>query len=93
MPPVADAYQLITPALAVAPKVTVPVPQIAAGVVAVTVGIAFTVITELLLDAVVVDIQLAFEVNTTFIVSLVNNDDVVNTFEFVPTLTPFFNHW
>ena len=93
VPPVAAAYQFKVPALAVAPKVAVPVPQIAAGVVAVTVGMAFTVITELLLIAVVVETQLAFDVNTTFIVSLVSNDEVVNTVEFVPTLTPFFNHW
>ena len=43
VPPVAAAYQLIVPALAVAPKVTVPVPQRLAGVVPVMVGIAFTV--------------------------------------------------
>jgi hypothetical protein len=41
-PPVAAAYQLMVPALAVAPNVTVPAPQRLAGVVAVTVG-AFTV--------------------------------------------------
>ena len=93
VPPVAAAYQFKVPALAVAPKVAVPVPHIAAGVVAVTVGIAFTVMTELLLVAIVVDTQLALEVKTTLIVSFVNNDEVVNTVEFVPTLTPFFNHW
>ena len=43
VPPVAAAYQLMVPALAVAPKVTVPVPQRLAGVVAVRVGVAFTV--------------------------------------------------
>ena len=43
VPPVAAAYQLMVPALAVAPKVTVPVPQRLAAVLAVMVGIAFTV--------------------------------------------------
>ena len=38
VPPVAAANQEIVPAEAVAPSVTVPVPQIAAGVVAVMVG-------------------------------------------------------
>ena len=53
VPPVAAAYQLIVPALAVAPKVTVPVPQRLAGVVPVMVGIAFTVATTAVLLAVV----------------------------------------
>ena len=43
VPPVAAAYQLMVPALAVAPKVTVPVPQRLAAVLAVMVGVAFTV--------------------------------------------------
>ena len=42
VPPVAALYQLIVPALAVAAKVNVPVPQRLAGVFAVIVGIAFT---------------------------------------------------
>ena len=42
-PPVAAAYQLIIPALAVAPRATVPVPHLDPGVVPVIVGIAFTV--------------------------------------------------
>jgi hypothetical protein len=42
-PPVEAAYQLIVPALAVAPNITVPVPHLEAGVVPVIVGIAFTV--------------------------------------------------
>ena len=42
-PPVAAAYQLIVPALAVAPNVTVPVPHLDPGVVPVIVGIALTV--------------------------------------------------
>ncbi len=45
VPPVAALYQLIVPALAVAPNTTVPDPHIAAGVLAVMVGIAFTVTT------------------------------------------------
>ena len=42
-PPVAAAYQLTIPADAVAPNVTVPVPQLLPGVVPVIVGIGFTV--------------------------------------------------
>ena len=42
-PPVAAAYQLIDPALAVAPKDTVPVSHLDAGVIAVIVGDSFTV--------------------------------------------------
>jgi hypothetical protein len=42
-PPVGAAYQLIVPALAVAPRITVPVPHLDPGVVPVIVGIAFTV--------------------------------------------------
>ena len=42
-PPVNAAYQSIVPAEAVAPKVTVPVPQIDAGVVPVMVSNSFTV--------------------------------------------------
>ena len=43
VPPVAAAYQFKVPALAVAPKVTVPVPQRLAGVLAVMVGVVFTI--------------------------------------------------
>ena len=43
VPPVAAEYQEITPLEAVAPNVTVPDPQIAAGVVAVIVGCVLTV--------------------------------------------------
>ena len=42
-PPVAEAYQLSVPALAVAPKVTVPGSQREPGVVDVTVGVVLTV--------------------------------------------------
>jgi len=42
-PPVKPAYQLTVPAEAVAPKVTVPVPQFDAEVVPVMVGKTFTV--------------------------------------------------
>ena len=52
-PPVAAAYQLIVPAEAVAPRVTVPDPQTDPGVVPVIVGIAFTVATTAVLEAVV----------------------------------------
>ena len=52
-PPVAAAYQLIVPALAVAPNANVPVPQRLAGVLAVMVGIAFTVTVAVALFAAV----------------------------------------
>ena len=53
VPPVAALYQLIVPALAVAPNTAVPVPQRLAGVFAVMVGIAFTVAATDVLVAVV----------------------------------------
>jgi hypothetical protein len=43
VPPVKTLYQLIVPELAVAPNTTVPVPQRLAGVLAVIVGIVFTI--------------------------------------------------
>ena len=52
-PPVDAAYQLIVPADAVAPNVTVPVPQTDPGVVPVIVGIVLTVATTAVLVAVV----------------------------------------
>ena len=52
-PPVEAAYQLMVPADAVAPKTTVPVPQLLPGVVPVMVGIAFMVATTAVLEAVV----------------------------------------
>ncbi len=52
-PPEDAAYQLIVPALAVAPNTTVPVPHLESGVVPVIVGIAFTVAVTAVLDAVV----------------------------------------
>ena len=59
VPPVAAAYQFKVPALAVAPMVTVPVPHIDAGVVAVTVGMAFTVAMTAVLVAVVQPVLVA----------------------------------
>ena len=52
-PPVEAAYQLIVPADAVAPKLTVPVPQFDDGVVPVIVGIVFIVATTAVLEVVV----------------------------------------
>ena len=52
-PPVAAAYQLMVPAEAVAPRVTVPVPQVDPGVVVAIVGMAFTVAMTAVLEAVV----------------------------------------
>ena len=52
-PPVAAAYQLIVPALAVAPNTTVPVPHLDPGVVPVIVGIGLTVAITAVLVAVV----------------------------------------
>jgi hypothetical protein len=43
LPPEAAEYQLIVPALAVAPRITVPVPHLEAGVVPVIVGTGVTV--------------------------------------------------
>ena len=51
VPPEAAEYQLIVPALAVAPRVTVPAPQREAGVVPVIVGIEF-IVTDCWADAV-----------------------------------------
>ena len=45
LPPVDVPYQLSVPALAVAPKVTVPVPHRLAGVVLTIEGVVFTVAT------------------------------------------------
>ena len=59
VPPVNAEYQLIVPALAVAPNATVPVPQIAAGVLAVMVGIVFTVAATAVLVAVVQPLDVA----------------------------------
>ncbi len=59
VPPVAAAYQFKVPALAVAPKVTVPVPHIDAGVVVVTVGVVFTVAMTAVLVAVVQPVLVA----------------------------------
>ncbi len=53
VPPVAALYQFNVPALAVAPKVTVPVEHLADGVVPDTVGIALTVAITAVLVAVV----------------------------------------
>ncbi len=53
VPPVKAEYQLIVPALAVAPNATVPVPQRLAGVLAVMVGIVFTITATDVLAAVV----------------------------------------
>jgi hypothetical protein len=59
VPPVNAEYQLIVPALAVAPNAAVPVPQIAAGVLAVMVGIVFTVAATAVLVAVVQPLDVA----------------------------------
>ncbi len=59
VPPVDAAYQLMVPALAVAPKVTVPLPHTEPGVVPDIVGIAFTVATTAVLLAVVHPVAVA----------------------------------
>ncbi len=59
VPPVKAAYQFNVPALAVAPNVTVPVPQTEPGVVPLTVGIALTVATIALLATVVQPLAVA----------------------------------
>ncbi len=53
VPPVEAAYQLIVPALAAAPNVTVPVPQRLLSVVELILGMGFTVAVTALLVAVV----------------------------------------
>ena len=58
-PPVEAAYQLIVPADAVAPNVTVPVPHLLLGVVPVMVGIGFMVATTKVLEPVVQPIAVA----------------------------------
>ena len=58
-PPVGAAYQLIVPADAVAPNVTVPVPQTLPGVVPVIVGVVLTVATTAVLDPVVQPLAVA----------------------------------
>ncbi len=59
VPPVNAVYQLIVPALAVAPNTAVPVPQRLAGVLAVMVGIVFTVAATDVLVAVVQPLAVA----------------------------------
>ena len=93
VPPVEAAYQFIVPALAAAFNVTVPVPQRLLSVTPLMVGIAFTVMVVVELVAVGLDKQLAFDVNTTDMLSLVDNNDVTNVDAFVPTFTPFLFHW
>jgi hypothetical protein len=58
-PPFGAEYQLIVPAEAVAPKLTVPGPHLDAGVVFVIVGIVLTVATTAVLDAVVQPFEVA----------------------------------
>ena len=53
VPPAAAAYQLMVPADAVAPRITVPGPQRAPGVVPVMVGTGLTVTSETVADAAV----------------------------------------
>ena len=52
-PPDGTLYQFIVPELAVAPKITVPVPHLDPGVVVEIVGLGFTVATTAVLDEVV----------------------------------------
>ena len=59
VPPVTALYQFNVPALAVAPKVTVPVEHLAAGVVPDTVGKTLTVAITALLVAVVQPLAVA----------------------------------
>ena len=59
MPPVDAEYQLIVPALALAPKVTVPVPQFEPGVVDDIVGIVLIVALTAVLLAVVHPLDVA----------------------------------
>ena len=58
-PPVAAAYQLMVPAEAVAPRVTVPVPQVDPGVTSVIVGMVLKVPVTAVLVAVVQPVLVA----------------------------------
>ena len=58
-PPDDAAYQLMVPAELVAPRVTVPVPHLDAGVVPVIVGISFIVAVTAVLEAVVQPLAVA----------------------------------
>ena len=60
LPPVDAAYQFKVPALVVAPRVTVPASQRAAGVVDVIVGVLLMVATTAVLD----EVQLVVEAST-----------------------------
>ena len=93
VPPVNAVYQLIVPALAVAPNATVPVPQRLVDVFAIIIGTAFTVITDAALVAFGVEIHVAFDVNSTEMLSLVTKVADINVGEFVPTFKPFLLHW
>jgi hypothetical protein len=53
IPPEEAAYQLIVPAEAVAPNITVPASHLAAGVVLMIVGVVFTVAATEVLEPVV----------------------------------------
>ena len=76
-PPVDAAYQLIVPADAVAPNVTVPVPQTLPGVEPVIVGIGLTVIeTPVLVTGLPVRHGDALDVSTTEKTFPVVMDDV-----------------
>ena len=59
VPPLDAAYQLIVPALALAPKVTVPVPQFDPGVVDEIVGMVLIVAVTAVLLAVVHPLDVA----------------------------------
>ena len=59
LPPVLAAYQLMVPALAVAPKVTVPASQREAAVLAVILGVVFIVATTAVLVPVVQPLAVA----------------------------------
>ena len=61
MPPVEAAYQLIVPADAVAPSVTVPAPHLDAGVLPAMVGVVLTVV---ITDALVLVVQPLFVAST-----------------------------
>jgi hypothetical protein len=88
-PPVAAAYQLIVPADAVAPNVTVPVPQTLPGVDPVIVGIGFTVVAIVLLVAGLPVTHGVRSVNTTLTVLPLVREEVEKVF--TPLLVPTFN--
>ena len=94
-PPVGLAYQLTIPADAVAPSITVPVPQRLFGVVDVMVGIGLTITEiELLFAGLPTAQGESSEVNSTVTTLPFERVDEVNIGPFTPEINkPLTFHW